>query len=456
MEKIKKVINLSSIVYIALSLYMLDVILLGTGDLFKVEGVSSRIVFFAIAFLGSLPFILKDLKKVLRYNAVSLIVIFGCFVLLAAVYGFLNGNYMPILISDIKGYLNLLIIFPMMYTLYSKESVLKLLKILLNIIFVISIICIILSYFQFFSEDFQVILYRVVHDIGWASLTILTKTATRVFLHSGTRMLALGLLLALAFLMIEEKKKPIRYIQMTCCLVALYISYARAIYLGLFLSIAGLMVGIFVFYKEYLRDVMKYAISVLVLTAIFIVVIGFTQGSNLFEIGWNRCVVAIGGDGEILDPSLTPSIEPSTEDISDANDLVNLEAEKDSLNIRDYRISMALKNFSKSPIWGNGLGVVNDLNYYTGIEYFYLDLLSKMGIIGLVLFLAPAIVTLINIIKKRYIYVKEQKILSLLMWFMLLYMMIISYFNPCMNTSWGLMIYGLAIVLGIPWKNQIK
>jgi hypothetical protein len=57
--------------------------------------------------------------------------------------------------------------------------------------------------------------------------------------------------------------------------------------------------------------------------------------------------------------------------------------------------------------------------------------------------------------KEKNNYSSEQRLLSLACWFGLLFLMIISYFNPCMNTSWGLMVYGLVIAISVPWKEKI-
>ena len=168
-----------------------------------------------------------------------------------------KNNYLPILIADVKGYLNLLIVFPMYFVLSNKQRMLEVLRILFNVIVFLSAVSIILSYYQLWDEKIKMDVYEFVHRFGWASLTVLTENVTRVLLHSGTRMLFLGLLLGFAILSLEDRHKNIRYIQMASCLIALFISYARAMYLGAFLVVGFLLIIIYVFYKQYL----KYALN---------------------------------------------------------------------------------------------------------------------------------------------------------------------------------------------------
>lgn len=436
---IKKLITLDNIIYWAVCLYVLDVILLGTGELTRVAGVSSRIVFFAIAVVASIPAIIKNYEVYLQNKSVWFVVAFMFMVGISMVMGLVNGNYMPILTADVKGFLNILIVFPMIYILSEREKVINLLKLMLNSSFAMAIATIVLSYYQYFGKPFKYELYDVVHDLGWASFTPLTETVTRVFLHSGSRMLVLGLLLAFAFLLIEKKKTLLRYCQMVFCLVATFISYARAMYLGLVIIVIAMLALVAFKYKEYLVETLKKYAIVLVASAAVILVLGLSQSGNLFQVAINRCLVAVG-DGYI-DPDFP------------VDGLDNLQDEIDSLLIREYRRNAAIGNFLDSPILGKGLGVVNDMFNLT-IEYFYLDILSKMGIVGVVLLLLPAVFALISIVKNKEKFSEAQRLLSMVCWFALLYLMIISYFNPCMNTSWGLAIYGLTIALSIPWKER--
>lgn len=450
-DRIQKGMSLDNLLYLAVSLYMLDVILLGTGDLIRIGGISSRIIFFFVAMVLCIPAVLKNFKVYVKSPAVWAVGAYMAIIFIAMIVGFVNGNHRVILISDVKGYLNFLIVIPMTYILSNKERIMKLFQIMVNSIFAVSIIGIILSYYQFFPQAVQKGIYKFVHDIGFAAIAGLTENATRIFMHSGTRMFALGLLLSFALFLIEKDKKKLRYLQMTACLVTTFMSYARALYVGLIIAVVVLLVFVVLFYKDYLEITLRSYVIVCVCAVVMILAVGITQQSNLFKIAISRCLVAVDTEGQAGTDSDNNN-DSNNGNNSNTNKpmLDNIDSEVESLEIRAIRKEMATKNFLKSPVFGNGLGVVNDPNK-EHIEYFYLDLLSKMGIIGLVLFFLPAGVALYNILRLRDKYESEQRILSLVIWCDWLFLAFISYFNPCMNTAIGLMIYALAITMSIPW-----
>ena len=439
----KNISVFKQITYIFLCLYVLDVITLGTNDILSVVGVSTRMIFWGISILTSIPVLAKEYKSFLKNKAFLMTLVFVVFVGISVVVGVLNGNYIPILIGDVKGFLHILIVIPMMCVLGDKEKLEKLLKLVLNVVVISCIISVFLSYMEMYPYAIKDFLYRVVNGTGIGLLTGITEYVSRCFLYSGTRMAAWGLLLAFAFLVIEKKKFVLRYIQMSCCLVGAFVSYARAVYLGMAIAVILFLVVIALRYREYLLQTVKKYVGVLLLTTVLISVIGITQHSNLFVVAIDRCIIAVKGDALLEgDEAGEPEVE-----------IGNLEAEVDSLVVREIRQQMAIENFLKSPIVGGGLGVVNDPDNNT-IEYFYLDLLSKMGLVGLIIFLLPAIICFVCILKKKELFSEKQKLLSLASWFGLLYLMIISYFNPCMNTSWGLMVYGMVITISTPWAIE--
>ena len=181
---------------------------------------------------------------------------------------------------------------------------------------------------------------------------------------------------------------------------------------------------------------MRIALGVVVL----ILILGLLQRENPLKVAVGRCLLA-GTSLELLEKN----------NFEDLDMLDNMEDEIDNLSIRDARKKMAINNIKRSPIFGNGLGVVNDQNG-DPIEYFYLDMMSKVGIVGLALFLAPFILATIDIIKNRTKYQIQQRFYSYSCVVGVLLLIVISYFNPCMNTSVGLAIYGMLISSVVVWK----
>lgn len=435
---------IEKIAYWAVCLYVLDVALLGTGDITKIAGISTRMIFLGIALVMSVPLFMRQYKDILRNKGVLLMGAFLVMMAISAVYGILRPNNMSILIGDVKGYLNILILIPMLCTLNNKERLTRLINLIIWAVVLQCILGIFLSYMEMYPEPLSDFIYEHVNKKGLGILTGITTRSARVFMYSGSRMSAMALLLTLMLWLLERGKVALRYLQMTACLVIAFFSYGRALYLGYAVMVVMFVIVVAVRYREYLLETVKKAACVLVLTALVLSVIGLTQQTNLFKAAVDRCIVAVMSD-TILQPEVADSVDMN---------IGNLKAEVESIEVREEREASAIENFKKSPIFGNGLGVVNTSDNQ-GIEYFYLDLLAKMGIVGLILFLFPAIWAFYTILKEKNHYSQEQRLLSLACWFGLMFLMIISYFNPCMNTSWGLMVYGLVIAISVPWKENI-
>ena len=93
---------------------------------------------------------------------------------------------------------------------------------------------------------------------------------------------------------------------------------------------------------------------------------------------------------------------------------------------------------ANSPVMGNGLGATLEWREYN--EYFYLELMAKTGIIGLLLYMAPMLLSVYRVLKQR----KKRwrnKVLSFTWLSVLLGFMAFSYFNPYMNAALGVLFY---------------
>ena len=151
---------LKQIAYLAIVLYILDIILLGGGNLTKIGGVSTRILFFAIAVFACIPGMLKDFKRYITNRYCLSVGIFMLFVAVSLAIGILNGNSRMIMITDIKGFLNILIVFPMIYTLDTKEKLMSVLKIMTVMLLGVATVALILSFYMKMPANVQTIVYK--------------------------------------------------------------------------------------------------------------------------------------------------------------------------------------------------------------------------------------------------------------------------------------------------------
>lgn len=444
-------IVMEMITYISLVLYMFDVVLLGTGELTKSFGIQSRMIFFGISVLAAVVLILLDLKKYLNNKYLISVLVFMVIIFIAAIRGFVGKQNTTILLSDFKGFLNFLIVFPMMAVLYKKNRVISFLKMLSLSLGVVSVLGIILAFYLQMPLEMRRGAYDFFDGYNICMITELTGKVTRIFFNSGSRLFFAGFAFSIVFSLIENKRKIIWIFIAALDIFGVFISYTRSGYLAFVIGIFAFVVLILLFYRDFFKTLAIRACFVGGIVVVLIGAVSVAEKVNLVDVAINRCLFA----GAEIEDTNTNVEKPSDNknDKNDKSELTNKKAEIQNLAIREQRKTLALENIKKHPLFGGGLGVSNDINDGF-IEYFYLDILSKIGFIGFIIFIIPFLFSIFDTIILRDIFCKEQRLLALAAQLGCLFVFVISYFNPCLNSSVGLFMYSLALVLAIPWENK--
>lgn len=447
-------IVMEMITYISLVLYMFDVVLLGTGELTKSFGIQSRMIFFGISVLAAVVLILLDLKKYLNNKYLISVLVFMVVIFIAAIRGFVGKQNTTILLSDFKGFLNFLIVFPMMAVLYKKNRVISFLKMLSLSLGVVSVLGIILAFYLQMPLEMRRGAYDFFDGYNICMITELTGKVTRIFFNSGSRLFFAGFALSIVFSLIENKRKIIWIFIASLDIFSVFISYTRSGYLAFVIGIFAFVVLILLFYRDFFKTLAIRACFVGGIVVVLIGMVSVAEKVNLVDVAINRCLFA---GAEIEDTNT--NVEKPSDNKNDKNnkndksELTNKKAEIQNLAIREQRKTLALENIKKHPLFGGGLGVSNDINDGF-IEYFYLDILSKIGFIGFIIFIIPFLFSVFDTIILRDVFCKEQRLLALAAQLGCLFVFVISYFNPCLNSSVGLFMYSLALVLSMPWENK--
>lgn len=447
-------IVMEMITYISLVLYMFDVVLLGTGELTKSFGIQSRMIFFGISVLAAVVLILLDLKKYLNNKYLISVLVFMVVIFIAAIRGFVGKQNTTILLSDFKGFLNFLIVFPMMAVLYKKNRVISFLKMLSLSLGVVSVLGIILAFYLQMPLEIRYWAYDFFDGYNICMITELTGKVTRIFFNSGSRLFFAGFALSIVFSLIENKRKIIWIFIASLDIFGVFISYTRSGYLAFVIGIFAFVVLILLFYRDFFKTLAIRACFVGGIVVVLIGMVSVAEKVNLVDVAINRCLFA---GAEIEDTNT--NVEKPSDNKNDKNnkndksELTNKKAEIQNLAIREQRKTLALENIKKHPLFGGGLGVSNDINDGF-IEYFYLDILSKIGFIGFIIFIIPFLFSVFDTIILRDVFCKEQRLLALAAQLGCLFVFVISYFNPCLNSSVGLFMYSLALVLSMPWENK--
>ena len=444
-------IVMEMITYISLVLYMFDVVLLGTGELTKSFGIQSRMIFFGISVLAAVVLILLDLKKYLNNKYLISVLVFMVIIFIAAIRGFVGKQNTTILLSDFKGFLNFLIVFPMMAVMYKKNRVISFLKMLCGSLGVVSVLGIILAFYLQMPLEMRRGAYDFFDGYNICMITELTGKVTRIFFNSGSRLFFAGFALSIVFSLIENKRKIIWIFIASLDIFGVFISYTRSGYLAFVIGIFAFVVLILLFYRDFFKTLAIRACFVGGIVVVLIGMVSVAEKVNLVDVAINRCLFA----GAEIEDTNTNVEKPSDNknDKNDKSELTNKKAEIQNLAIREQRKTLALENIKKNPLFGGGLGVSNDINDGF-IEYFYLDILSKIGFIGFIIFIIPFLFSVFDTIILRDVFCKEQRLLALAAQLGCLFVFVISYFNPCLNSSVGLFMYSLALVLAMPWENK--
>lgn len=440
------------ITYISLFLYMFDVVLLGTGELTKNFGIPSRMIFFGISVLAAVVLILLDLKKYLNNKYLISVLVFMVVIFIAAIRGFVGKQNTTILLSDFKGFLNFLIVFPMMAVMYKKNRVISFLKMLCLSLGVVSVLGIILAFYLQMTLEIRHWAYDFFDGYNICMITELTGRVTRIFFNSGSRLFFAGFALSIVFSLIENKRKIIWIFIASLDIFGVFISYTRSGYLAFAIGIFAFVVLILLFYRDFFKPLAIRACFVAGIVVVLIGTVSVAEKANLVDVAINRCLFA-GAEIEDNDTNVDKPSDNKNDKNNKNDKLTNEKAEIQNLAIREQRKTLAIENIKKHPFLGGGLGVSNDINDGF-IEYFYLDILSKIGFIGFIIFIIPFLFSAFDTIILRDVFCKEQRLLALAAQLGCLFVFVISYFNPCLNSSVGLFMYSLALVLAMPWENK--
>lgn len=445
-------IVMEMITYISLVLYMFDVVLLGTGELTKSFGIQSRMIFFGISVLAAVVLILLDLKKYLNNKYLISVLVFMVVIFIAAIIGFVGKQNTTILLSDFKGFLNFLIVFPMMAVMYKKNRVISFLKMLCLSLGVVSVLGIILAFYLQMPLEIRHWAYDFFDGYNICMITELTGRVTRIFFNSGSRLFFAGFALSIVFSLIENKRKIIWIFIASLDIFGVFISYTRSGYLAFAIGIFAFVVLILLFYRDFFKPLAIRACFVAGIVVVLIGTVSVAEKANLVDVAINRCLFA-GAEIEDNDTNVDKPSDNKNDKNNKNDKLTNEKAEIQNLAIREQRKTLAIENIKKHPFLGGGLGVSNDINDGF-IEYFYLDILSKIGFIGFIIFIIPFLFSAFDTIILRDVFCKEQRLLALAAQLGCLFVFVISYFNPCLNSSVGLFMYSLALVLAMPWENK--
>ena len=456
------------IVMIILMALMADCAIFGAGRTIEFGPIGFRMMLVAVLMVITIPVMVRNFKVLLRSKILWILVAFAFWLMYQGYRGICNGNDMRILIADLKGFSYFVVFVPVLCLVNSKSRVYALMKALMYASGFLAVTALFLTCLFKWNYELFMKLYSIDPEGNILNLSvIIERKVPRLFFRS-TNYFLIGCAFAIYFSVVE-RARDWKYPAMAgACLFALLVSYTRATYLAAAIAATALVVMVAAFgtkahRAELWKNVAATALAFLVITG----GLSLLMGNNYIKHGLTRISATFGTagsapaaavipeapavmqtantvqtDGQIVKLSAVSYVVPlASEDVSYAENMTTKSDEVREMTTRELR-----SYIRTAPVLGHGLGKAITCREDGHTEYFYHELMVKTGVIGLVLYLLPVLLVLVDLIRKHAL--NKACKLALSPWLaVLLGFLGYTFYNPYMNASLGILFY--CCVIGI-------
>lgn len=425
--------------FLAFFLILIDCVLTGYGHWFMVGPFTIRIILWGYCIIGCMPLLIFKKKLIFFSNPIILLVLsFGLYFLIQALRGYLHGNDLQTLSNDIRAYSWIALVPVACIVLNNSERLIILIKGIVISSLALAFLILLSFILSNLSKDGESIITSFIMKYQICSVSRISKSIIRF--SCGNMLYIVPTVVYLFFQYLVTSKRSIFLVFLTSLgLITLFFSYTRSYYLG---AIVVLIITIGMGCRIYPLKIKKIIVFVFLMTifSLFILCVF----SILFN--ENYLLFTIQRTFPTLDFSRAFKIPVQTKSI---RDYIELTIFSDS--IRKKTMDELVRLIRINPLLGNGLGSGVTFRENGRAEYFYQDLIQKMGIIGILLFIAPVFFMIKQSVRSFY---RKKYSLDLVFYLGFFAFLISSYFNPLMNSSIGLCYY--CICIGILYNSQIS
>ena len=416
----------------------------GSGRWLMFGSLSIRMVLLIISGCLTLPILIKNIKKILLNQFTVSLILLAIVIAINAARGILSENNNYVLMQDLRGFAYF-IVFPLLLV-YLKDK--KRLEIFMKcIIFSSTLLGVVVLWvaIQFaFTMGLSGWNFYHLHEISFIWIVVEGDLILRIFSQSHLYFIC-NIAFSIYFYLREKPKKYtfIYCISSSLSLLGIWVTFARSSYLAVFVGAVIVMIAVLLINKQY-KYVLLYGIKTVALFGFLIFVISFPSTSNYLSLGISRVLVSFEsyewrGD-YIPAEEYTPPYEPEHP----------MQVTIDSDALRALTAANLREQIMQSPIFGSGLGAATTVRDDGFTEFFYLDTVNKMGIVGLFTYLLPLILMLIIATRAIYLFLKkkaDQPQIVIIVIACLIAFMTASIFNPYMNSLLGIFMYCTAMAI---------
>ncbi len=441
---------LETVAFWLFCIIIIDCAFSGSGHWFRFGNLSLRMITGLLSVIFALPIFLRNLRNL--KNSVGIIAVF-CFLLLL-VYALFNGiarkNPISLIVLDLRGFfwLGLLIVsFSVINTLERVKIVLACL--LFGGLFQVLIINYINLLLIFDKASFSNI-FALNEKIELGLINPVGHGIFRIFFRSNLYMGISFFLILYRFITNRNSINDSLLFFVPFIVIAILISFTRSTHfsIGMSLILFSVLVG-----RERSSKVLNnlgfLLIFTLLVSLIYIITIQSISNKNILGFAMQRTMPPLFKqtplDFLVIDATVFLPKKDNDEPLKQSEDdhsgylLATVKSDKFRITTKSELCNL----IKLHPIMGNGLGSAIPSRGEGTNEYFILDLIAKMGVLGLLIFIFPSFLMLYRILTNAY----SDQLLMITLFAGLSSFFIASYFNPYMNSALGLTYYSVIMAI---------
>lgn len=430
-----------------LCLFLLECSITGGGRYWEVGPVSVRILLGGLAAVLALPELFRHLGAYLKKPVIWLTLIFVAWLAFCAWLGIRSNNRMDVLITDVKGFMWLFLIPVFVAVVRSRDRLRTLLSwVLAGAVIQAALILAVNAAVVLSDNPEPLCRWLTAHSIGLVD--IVSNKLVRVFFKSSPYMIV-GCVVVL-FRQARAPKLRWRYVLAVALLFnALLLSYTRSLYGALGLTALISIVAVLILCPAGRKRVLAFLLAAVVCFGVLVTVQEFVLEGSYLSFAVSRTI------GQEVPTSWASQLRGRIRgDISDdkPND-AEMDRQRSYIEVTEksdqfrQETQDGLKDcIRRSPIIGCGLGAAAASRDSGVDEYFYLDMLARTGIVGLVLYMLPFGYVVLWCLRRRSLLRECPEGAAVVCGLCTFW--VVTWFNPWMNAVLGIAWY--AVTLSVP------
>ena len=430
-----------------LCLFLLECSITGGGRYWEAGPVSIRILLGGLAAVLALPEFFRHLGAYLKKPSIWLTLIFVAWLAFCAWLGIRSNNRMDVLITDVKGFMWLFLIPVFVAVVRSRDRLRTLLSwVLAGAVIQAALILAVNAAVVLSDNPEPLCRWLTAHSIGLVD--IVSNKLVRVFFKSSPYMIV-GCVVVL-FRQARAPKLRWRYVLAVALLFnALLLSYTRSLYGALGLTALISIVAVLILCPAGRKRVLAFLLAAVVCFGVLVTVQEFVLEGSYLSFAVSRTI------GQEVPTSWASQLRGRIRgDISDdkPND-AEMDRQRSYIEVTEksdqfrQETQDGLKDcIRRSPIIGCGLGAAAASRDSGVDEYFYLDMLARTGIVGLVLYMLPFGYVVLWCLRRRSLLRECPEGAAVVCGLCTFW--VVTWFNPWMNAVLGIAWY--AVTLSVP------